>query len=140
MELNGPPERVCGVATNERGGRFSAGSLLYFTASESPFSHLMSALTGPLISPGDKGPFNGVGGGLERKDFCLCKRSQTEPTWTGSQMVKSLGDKRGFYAQDFCAHNSGGAQLCVLSLGCVYGAVRRIIHVRHPEHTQPVCA
>lgn len=49
MELNGPPERVCGVAASERGGRFSAGSPLNFTASESPFSHPTGALTRPLI-------------------------------------------------------------------------------------------
>lgn len=55
---------------------FSAGGLRDFTASESPFSYLMSTLTLPQIRARNKGSFNRVGVAWRGKDClvdnCFC--------------------------------------------------------------------
>lgn len=100
-------------------GRNSAGSPLNFTASESPFSHLMSALTRPLISLETKSCLMEWGVAWKDKN-CLSNRGQTEPTWTNNQQPQF--ELRGDFLRArlyFCALNCSEAQFVnVVSWSC----------------------
>lgn len=91
---------------HRRQRRFSAGGLRDFTASESPFSYLMSTLTLPQIRPWNKGLFNRVGVAWTGKD-CFVDNCTLSRSFLRARLLRTIF-RQSAHVNPMLAVASGG--------------------------------